>query len=54
VAQELHLDWKTGKELEKQYMREQLRKAGTPGPRILGLDEIAICKGHTHPHLTRQ
>ena len=48
VARELHLDWKTVKELEKQYMREQLRKAGTPGPRIIGIDEIAIRKGHTY------
>ena len=28
VAAELHLDWDTVKELEKQYMREQLRRAG--------------------------
>ena len=28
VAKELHLDWHTIKELEKQYMREQLRRAG--------------------------
>jgi len=48
VARELHLDWKTVKELEKQYLREQLRKAGTPGPRIIGIDEIAIRKGHTY------
>ncbi|NOT54627.1 MAG: ISL3 family transposase, partial [Deltaproteobacteria bacterium] len=48
VARELHLDWKTGKELEKQYMREQLRKAGTPGPQVIGIDEIAIRKGHTY------
>ena len=30
VAKELHLDWDTVKELEKQYMREQLRRAGRP------------------------
>ena len=48
VAWELHWDWKTVKELEKQYMREQLRRAGTPGPRIIGIDEIAIRKGHTY------
>ena len=33
VAKELHLDWHSVKELEKQYMREQLRRVGTPGPR---------------------
>ena len=48
VAQETHLDWKTVKELEKQYMREQLRRAGTPGPKAIGIDEISIRKGHTY------
>ena len=45
VAEELHLDWHTVKELDKQYMREQLRRAGTPGPRVIGIDEIAIAQG---------
>jgi transposase len=31
IAQELHLDWHTVKELEKQYMREQLRRLFQPG-----------------------
>ena len=48
IAEELHLDWHTVKELEKQYMREQLRRAGAPQPRVVGLDEIAIRKGHTY------
>jgi len=48
VARELHLDWRTVKELDKQYMREQLRRTGTPGPKILGVDEIAMRKGHTY------
>ena len=48
VAKELHLDWRTVKELEKQYMREQLRRVGTPGPRIIGIDEISIRKGHSY------
>ena len=30
VAEELFLDWHTVKELDKQYMREQLRRAGNP------------------------
>lgn len=30
TARELHLDWRTVKELDKQYMREQLRRGGTP------------------------
>ena len=32
VARELHLDWKTVKALEMEYMSEQLRRAGTPAP----------------------
>src|ERR1035437_11111521 len=36
IAQELHLDWDTVKTLEKQYMRAQLAKAGTPGPKAIG------------------
>jgi transposase len=48
VAKEFHLDWKTVKVLEKQYMAEQLRRAGTPGPKIIGIDEVSIRKGHTY------
>jgi transposase len=48
VARELHLDWHTVKELEKQYMREQLRRAGAPGPKVIGIDEVSIRKGHTY------
>jgi len=48
VAKELHLDWHSVKELEKQYMREQLRRVGTPGPKVIGVDEISIRKGHTY------
>jgi len=48
VAQELKLDWQTVKTLEKQYMRAQLKRAGTPGPKAIGIDEISIRKGHTY------
>lgn len=48
VAKELRLDWHTVKALEQQYMREQLRRAGTPGPRVIGIDEVSIRKGHTY------
>ena len=48
VAQELHLNWKTVKELDKQYMSEQLRRIGMPGPRIIGIDEVSIRKGHSY------
>ena len=48
VARELHLGWRAVKELDKQYMREQLRRIGTPGPKAIGIDEISIRKGHTY------
>ena len=48
VARELRLDWETVKELEKQYMREQLRRVGTPAPEVIGIDEISIRKGHSY------
>lgn len=48
VANELHLNWKTGKELDKQAMREQLRRIGVPGPQVIGIDEVSIKTGHTY------
>jgi transposase len=48
VAKELHLDWKTVKDLDKQYMQKKLLRAGTPGPKIIGIDEVSIRKGHTY------
>ena len=48
VARELHLDWRAVKELDKQYMQEQLRRIGSPGPKAIGIDEISIRKGHTY------
>jgi transposase len=48
VAEELLLDWETVKELEKQYMKAQLDRAGLPGPKAIGIDEISIRKGHTY------
>jgi transposase len=48
IAQELKLDWHTVKELDKQYMQAQLTKAGKPRPKVIGVDEISIRKGHTY------
>lgn len=48
VAKELRLDWKTVKELEKEYLKEKLKRAGEPDPKVIGVDEIAIRKGHTY------
>ena len=48
VARLMHLDWHAVKDLDKIYMREQLRLAGPPKPRIIGVDEISIKKGHSY------
>ena len=48
VAKELWLDWHTVKELEKEYMRKQLAKAPAPKPRVIGVDEISVKKGHEY------
>ena len=48
VAKRMNLDWHTVKELEKEYMREQLARAGPPSPSVIGIDEIAIRKRHTY------
>ena len=48
VATELHLDWDTVKALDMQYMREQLRRVGTPAPHAIGIDEVSIGKGHQY------
>ena len=48
VARHTDLDWHRVKELDKIYMREQLRVAGPPTPGVIGIDEISIRKGHTY------
>src|ERR1700733_2044272 len=48
VAEELRLDWHTVKELDKLYMNEQLRRAPTPNPTVVGIDEISMGKGHKY------
>jgi transposase len=48
VAKELRLDWETVKTLEEQYMEAQLARAGRPGPKAIGIDEISIRKGHSY------
>ena len=48
LAEELRLDWHTVKELDKQYMREQLHRVGCPAPRAIGIDEIAIGPGQQY------
>lgn len=49
VAEELRLDWSTVKALEKQYMREQLRRMPPPKRlKVIGIDEISVRKGHDY------
>ena len=48
LGEDLHLDWSSVKALDKQYMVAQLARAGTPGPKAIGIDEISIRKGHTY------
>ena len=48
VAEDFHLHWHTVKELDKQYMQEQLHRAGNPGPEVIGIDELSIGPGHTY------
>jgi transposase len=48
VAKEFHLDWKTVKDLEKDYMFHQLERAPKARPKVIGIDEVSIRKGHTY------
>jgi transposase len=48
VADECHLDWHTVKELDKQYMQEQLKRAGKLKPTRIGIDELSIRKRHIY------
>ena len=48
IAKELKLDWHTVKELDKQYMKAQLSRSGKPKPKVIGIDEVSIRKGHTY------
>lgn len=48
VAKEIGLNWKTVKEMEKEYMRAQLEQAPPTKPHAIGIDEVSICKGHEY------
>ena len=48
VAKELKLDWHTVKALDKEYMEEQLRRAPVAAAGVIGIDEIALRKGHRY------
>lgn len=46
VAEDFFLDWDTVKQLDKEYMQDQLKAQGKPLPTKIGVDEISIRKGH--------
>jgi len=48
VAEKFNLDWHTVKEMDKEYMRAQIDKAGPPMPEVVGIDEISVRKRHTY------
>ena len=48
VARELKLDWHTVKTLEIEYMQEQIKRNPVAAPRVIGLDEVSLRKGHTY------
>jgi transposase len=48
VARHMRLDWHMVKDLDKIYMREQLRRVGPPAPCVIGIDEISIKKRHVY------
>ena len=48
VADATHLHEHTVKDLDKLYMQKWLNKTPKPAPRVIGIDEISIRKGHTY------
>ena len=48
VAEEFRISWRAVKDLDKQYMQAQLKRFGTPAPRVIGIDEISIKKKHNY------
>lgn len=48
VAAEERLHHDTVRELDRLYMTQQVERAGVPAPRVIGVDEISIRKGHDY------
>ena len=48
VSELEHLHDSTVKELDKLYMQQQVARVGRPAPRVIGIDEISIRKGHNY------
>ena len=48
VGKALRLDAEAVKELDKQYMRQQLARHPVVAPRVIGVDELSIKRGHKY------
>jgi transposase len=48
VAKELKLDWHAVKALDKEYMQKQLERHPVAAPRVIGIDELSLRKGHAY------
>jgi transposase len=48
VAEMMCLEEWTVKDLDKRYMEELIKKHPAPTPRVIGIDELSIRKGHTY------
>lgn len=48
IAWEFGLDWKTVKDMDKEYMQAQIENAPAPLPRVIGIDEVSVRKGHDY------
>jgi transposase len=48
VAELLRLSEHTVKDLDKIYMQAWLARTPQPAPRIIGIDEISVKKGHNY------
>lgn len=48
VAELLHIDQESVKELDKIYMKQLLTKHPIAAPQVIGVDELSIGRGHTY------
>ena len=48
VAAELRLDWHRSRSWKSSIWASNCKRAGKPGPQVVGIDEISIRKGHTY------
>lgn len=53
VSEVIHLNWKTVKEIDKYYIKEQIESLKNINPIRIGIDEIAYEKGHKYLTIVR-